>query len=122
MLIAVEFLKKYVNSHGALWSIHHRREFAFIISLDPEMFSEITSSSCTYRCLEFLLQNDANPALRDKEGYNSIHYAAAYGHRQCLELVSCFVLTHTHTHTLEHMHACKYPDQTVLLLMFQQRT
>lgn len=38
-------------------------------------------------CLEFLLQNDANPSIRDKEGYNSIHYAAAYGHRQCLELL-----------------------------------
>ncbi|OWK00017.1 hypothetical protein Celaphus_00015999, partial [Cervus elaphus hippelaphus] len=36
-------------------------------------------------CLEFLLQHDANPSIRDKEGYNSIHYAAAYGHRQCLE-------------------------------------
>lgn len=40
------------------------------------------------RCLEFLLQNDANPSIQDKEGYNTVHYAAAYGHRQCLELVS----------------------------------
>ncbi|KAF2987403.1 hypothetical protein EK904_002442 [Melospiza melodia maxima] len=39
-------------------------------------------------CLEFLLQNDANPSIQDKEGYNTVHYAAAYGHRQCLELVS----------------------------------
>lgn len=38
-------------------------------------------------CLEFLLQHDANPSIRDKEGYSSIHYAAAYGHRQCLELL-----------------------------------
>ncbi|NXB10571.1 ANR44 phosphatase, partial [Cnemophilus loriae] len=38
-------------------------------------------------CLEFLLQNDANPSIQDKEGYNTVHYAAAYGHRQCLELV-----------------------------------
>lgn len=42
----------------------------------------------THRCLEFLLQNDANPSIQDKEGYNTVHYAAAYGHRQCLELVS----------------------------------
>lgn len=41
-----------------------------------------------HRCLEFLLQNDANPSIQDKEGYNTVHYAAAYGHRQCLELVS----------------------------------
>lgn len=41
-----------------------------------------------HRCLEFLLQKDANPSIQDKEGYNTVHYAAAYGHRQCLELVS----------------------------------
>ncbi len=44
------------------------------------------------RCLEYLLRNDANPALRDKDGYSAVHYASAYGHRVCLELVS----THTH--------------------------
>ncbi|KFQ31921.1 Serine/threonine-protein phosphatase 6 regulatory ankyrin repeat subunit B, partial [Merops nubicus] len=43
-------------------------------------------------CLEFLLQNDANPSIQDKEGYNTVHYAAAYGHRQCLELVSAQTL------------------------------
>uniref|UniRef100_A0ACB8FZH4 Uncharacterized protein n=1 Tax=Sphaerodactylus townsendi TaxID=933632 RepID=A0ACB8FZH4_9SAUR len=37
-------------------------------------------------CLEFLLQNEANPSIQDKDGYNTVHYAAAYGHRQCLEL------------------------------------
>lgn len=45
-----------------------------------------------HRCLEFLLQNDANPSIQDKEGYNTVHYAAAYGHRQCLELVSLALL------------------------------
>lgn len=39
------------------------------------------------RCLEYLLRNDANPAIRDKQGYNAVHYASAYGHRLCLELV-----------------------------------
>lgn len=69
-----------------------------IIPIGSEIFSKIILLSI-YRCLEFLLQNDANPSIRDKEGYNSIHYAAAYGHRQCLELVSgsvLFSLTHTH--------------------------
>lgn len=72
-----------------------------IIPFGLGMFSEITSRLYTYRCLEFLLQHDANPSIRDKEGYSSIHYAAAYGHRQCLELVSCFdlfSLTYTHIH------------------------
>uniref|UniRef100_A0A8C1B9J1 Ankyrin repeat domain 28b n=1 Tax=Cyprinus carpio carpio TaxID=630221 RepID=A0A8C1B9J1_CYPCA len=40
------------------------------------------------KCLEYLLRNDANPALRDKDGYSAVHYASAYGHRVCLELVS----------------------------------
>lgn len=42
----------------------------------------------SHRCLEYLLRNDANPAIRDKQGYNAVHYASAYGHRLCLELVS----------------------------------
>lgn len=39
------------------------------------------------RCLEYLLRNDANPGIRDNQGYNAVHYASAYGHRLCLELV-----------------------------------
>ena len=40
------------------------------------------------RCLEYLLRNDANPGIRDKQGYNAVHYSAAYGHRLCLELIA----------------------------------
>uniref|UniRef100_A0A8B9KPF9 Ankyrin repeat domain 28 n=1 Tax=Astyanax mexicanus TaxID=7994 RepID=A0A8B9KPF9_ASTMX len=39
-------------------------------------------------CLEYLLRNDANPGIRDKQGYNAVHYASAYGHRLCLELIT----------------------------------
>lgn len=42
---------------------------------------------CCGRCLEYLLRNDANPGIRDNQGYNAVHYASAYGHRLCLELV-----------------------------------
>ncbi|NXF28066.1 ANR52 phosphatase, partial [Rhodinocichla rosea] len=38
-------------------------------------------------CLEFLLDNGADPSLRDKQGYTAVHYAAAYGNRQNLELL-----------------------------------
>uniref|UniRef100_A0A452SSU2 Ankyrin repeat domain 52 n=1 Tax=Ursus americanus TaxID=9643 RepID=A0A452SSU2_URSAM len=38
-------------------------------------------------CLEFLLDNGADPSLRDRQGYTAVHYAAAYGNRQNLELV-----------------------------------
>uniref|UniRef100_A0A8C8SJZ8 Ankyrin repeat domain 52 n=1 Tax=Pelusios castaneus TaxID=367368 RepID=A0A8C8SJZ8_9SAUR len=38
-------------------------------------------------CLEFLLDNGADPSLRDKQGYTAVHYAAAYGNRQTLELL-----------------------------------
>lgn len=44
------------------------------------------------RCLEYLLRNDANPGIRDKQGYNAVHYSAAYGHRLCLELVREHIL------------------------------
>uniref|UniRef100_A0A8C5VK70 Ankyrin repeat domain 52 n=1 Tax=Microcebus murinus TaxID=30608 RepID=A0A8C5VK70_MICMU len=38
-------------------------------------------------CLEFLLDNGADPSLRDRQGYTAVHYAAAYGNRQNLELL-----------------------------------
>ena len=50
------------------------------------------------RCLEFLLQSGATASLKDKQGYSAVHYAAAYGHRHCLELVSHTHDTHMHTH------------------------
>uniref|UniRef100_A0A8U8C8B2 Uncharacterized protein n=1 Tax=Geospiza parvula TaxID=87175 RepID=A0A8U8C8B2_GEOPR len=40
-----------------------------------------------FSCLEFLLDNGADPSLRDKQGYTAVHYAAAYGNRQNLELL-----------------------------------
>lgn len=50
--------------------------------------NEFTSASHSLpRCLEYLLRNDANPGIRDNQGYNAVHYASAYGHRLCLELV-----------------------------------
>lgn len=39
------------------------------------------------RCVEYLLRNDADPRVRDKQGYTAVHYAAAYGRTLCLELV-----------------------------------
>lgn len=49
-------------------------------------FLLVSRSRCS--CLEFLLDNGADPSLRDKQGYTAVHYAAAYGNRQNLELVS----------------------------------
>ena len=40
-----------------------------------------------FRCVEYLLRNDADPAVRDKQGYTAVHYASAYGRTLCLELV-----------------------------------
>uniref|UniRef100_A0A3Q2QPZ1 Ankyrin repeat domain 28 n=1 Tax=Fundulus heteroclitus TaxID=8078 RepID=A0A3Q2QPZ1_FUNHE len=40
------------------------------------------------KCLEYLLRNDANPGIRDNQGFNAVHYASAYGHRLCLELIA----------------------------------
>ncbi|XP_071368602.1 serine/threonine-protein phosphatase 6 regulatory ankyrin repeat subunit A, partial [Centroberyx affinis] len=40
------------------------------------------------KCLEYLLRNDADPGVRDKQGYSAVHYASAYGHTLCLELIA----------------------------------
>lgn len=49
----------------------------------------IMPESCTVfvRCVEYLLRNDADPGVRDKQGYSAVHYASAYGRTLCLELV-----------------------------------
>jgi serine/threonine-protein phosphatase 6 regulatory ankyrin repeat subunit A len=46
------------------------------------------------RCLEYLLRNDADPAVRDHHGFSPVHYASAYGHTLCLELVRAAPPTH----------------------------
>ncbi|KAJ7999539.1 hypothetical protein DPEC_G00195470 [Dallia pectoralis] len=38
-------------------------------------------------CLEYLLENGADPALRNIKGYSAVHYAAAHGDKQNLELL-----------------------------------
>lgn len=37
--------------------------------------------------MEYLLRNNADPGVRDKQGYNAVHYSSAYGCTLCLELV-----------------------------------
>uniref|UniRef100_W5MAW9 Ankyrin repeat domain 52a n=1 Tax=Lepisosteus oculatus TaxID=7918 RepID=W5MAW9_LEPOC len=41
----------------------------------------------TFFCLEFLLDSGADPAVRNKQGYSAVHYAAAHGNKQNLELL-----------------------------------
>lgn len=50
-------------------------------------YLSLTVCPCLPSCLEFLLDNGADPSLRDRQGYTAVHYAAAYGNRQNLELV-----------------------------------
>uniref|UniRef100_A0A8C5BHE1 Serine/threonine-protein phosphatase 6 regulatory ankyrin repeat subunit C n=1 Tax=Gadus morhua TaxID=8049 RepID=A0A8C5BHE1_GADMO len=45
-----------------------------------------TFSRWERKCLEYLLDNGANPALKNGKGYSAMHFAAAYGNRQHLEL------------------------------------
>ncbi|NXT96285.1 ANR52 phosphatase, partial [Anhinga rufa] len=53
--------------------------------ISPLSSSPLSLAHCS--CLEFLLDNGADPSLRDKQGYTAVHYAAAYGNRQNLELL-----------------------------------
>uniref|UniRef100_A0A3B5A7V4 Ankyrin repeat domain 44 n=1 Tax=Stegastes partitus TaxID=144197 RepID=A0A3B5A7V4_9TELE len=74
------------------------------------MLLVVTSNLCC-RCLDFLLQSGATASLKDQQGYSPVHYAAAYGHRHCLELVSlsvtgsklrlCVQAYHGHAQALE---------------------
>lgn len=48
--------------------------------------SVCVSVSCS--CLEHLLDNGADPSVRNVKGYTAVHYAAAYGNKRNLELVS----------------------------------
>uniref|UniRef100_A0A672JKQ9 Serine/threonine-protein phosphatase 6 regulatory ankyrin repeat subunit C-like n=1 Tax=Salarias fasciatus TaxID=181472 RepID=A0A672JKQ9_SALFA len=41
----------------------------------------------TLGCLDYLLDNGANPTLKNTKGYSAVHYAAAYGNKQHLELL-----------------------------------
>lgn len=79
-------------------SVSSRVSYSICSQIEQEVpswacFSTLTvflislSLSCC-SCLEFLLDNGADPSLRDKQGYTAVHYAAAYGNRQNLELVS----------------------------------
>ncbi|CAB1443078.1 unnamed protein product [Pleuronectes platessa] len=40
------------------------------------------------KCVEYLLRNDADPAVRDSQGFSAVHYASAYGRTLCLELMA----------------------------------
>uniref|UniRef100_A0A087X510 Uncharacterized protein n=1 Tax=Poecilia formosa TaxID=48698 RepID=A0A087X510_POEFO len=40
------------------------------------------------KCVEYLLRNDADPGVKDRQGYNAVHYATAYGRTLCLELIA----------------------------------
>ncbi|XP_065141494.1 serine/threonine-protein phosphatase 6 regulatory ankyrin repeat subunit C isoform X1 [Paramisgurnus dabryanus] len=55
----------------------------------------------SFLCVEHLLDNGADPSLCNTKGYSAVHYAAAYGNKQNLELLleMCF-------NTLEEKESC----------------
>lgn len=69
---------------GAPWPLSSARPRTVPSWTGPVPTSQSTPAPS---CLEFLLDNGADPSLRDRQGYTAVHYAAAYGNRQNLELV-----------------------------------
>uniref|UniRef100_A0A8C1KBN0 Ankyrin repeat domain 52a n=1 Tax=Cyprinus carpio TaxID=7962 RepID=A0A8C1KBN0_CYPCA len=51
----------------------------------PLHYSAASTAFC--RCVEHLLDNGAAPSLCNTKGYSAVHYAAAHGNKQNLELV-----------------------------------
>uniref|UniRef100_A0A3B4GXD1 Serine/threonine-protein phosphatase 6 regulatory ankyrin repeat subunit C-like n=1 Tax=Pundamilia nyererei TaxID=303518 RepID=A0A3B4GXD1_9CICH len=49
--------------------------------------SHTFSGRLPVKCLDYLLDNGANPTLKNSKGYSAVHYAAAYGNKQHLELL-----------------------------------
>ncbi|XP_039581699.1 serine/threonine-protein phosphatase 6 regulatory ankyrin repeat subunit C-like, partial [Passer montanus] len=72
--------------HYAAASDTYRRAEAHSGPSEEEPLKESRLKEAFF-CLEFLLDNGADPSLRDKQGYTAVHYAAAYGNRQNLELL-----------------------------------
>ncbi|XP_038020109.1 serine/threonine-protein phosphatase 6 regulatory ankyrin repeat subunit C-like [Motacilla alba alba] len=90
--------------HYAAASDTYRRAEAHSGASEEEPLKESRLKEAFF-CLEFLLDNGADPSLRDKQGYTAVHYAAAYGNRQNLELL------------LEMSFNCLEDVETVLVLL-----
>uniref|UniRef100_A0A7N4V078 Ankyrin repeat domain 52 n=1 Tax=Sarcophilus harrisii TaxID=9305 RepID=A0A7N4V078_SARHA len=75
--------------YAAASDTYRRAEPHAASSHDPEEDEPLKASRRkeAFFCLEFLLDNGADPSLRDRQGYTAVHYAAAYGNRQNLELL-----------------------------------
>uniref|UniRef100_A0A671YFD0 Ankyrin repeat domain 52 n=1 Tax=Sparus aurata TaxID=8175 RepID=A0A671YFD0_SPAAU len=73
-------------------SLQRSRNF-YLYTLDGIYCAGLTVNTfsyymlCVFRCLDFLLDNGANPTLKNSKGYSAVHYAAAYGNKQHLELL-----------------------------------
>ncbi|CAJ0938741.1 unnamed protein product, partial [Ranitomeya imitator] len=73
--------------------------------------------------LEFLLDNNADPSFRDKQGYAAVHYAAAFGNRQNLELAyngHCDALK-TLAETLVNLDVRDHKGRTAALYLATER-
>uniref|UniRef100_A0A3Q2ZKB9 Ankyrin repeat domain 52 n=1 Tax=Hippocampus comes TaxID=109280 RepID=A0A3Q2ZKB9_HIPCM len=46
------------------------------------------ASHTFFGCLDYLLDSGGNPTVKNAKGYSAVHYAAAYGNKQHLEMVT----------------------------------
>lgn len=66
--------------------IHQLRMFK-LTELCAYLLCVVYIHALVLRCVEYLLDNGADPCLCNSKGYSAVHYAAAHGNKQSLELV-----------------------------------
>lgn len=81
----------FLNQHSSLISgIRLSVAYAALCTSDIKTCYVVCNHACVWllRCVEYLLDNGADPCLCNSKGYSAVHYAAAHGNKQSLELVS----------------------------------
>uniref|UniRef100_A0AAR2IMT2 Ankyrin repeat domain 52 n=1 Tax=Pygocentrus nattereri TaxID=42514 RepID=A0AAR2IMT2_PYGNA len=67
--------------------LHYSAASTAFCRLDRAQQSPEDGEKESFMCVEYLLDNGADPCLHSSKGYSPVHYAAAHGNKQSLELL-----------------------------------